>query len=80
LNHPAHRFAAGVGSKVIFDGDLQMALAQQIASAKVGVRSRDMTIILGYSIFALGMLLAIYLAGSPPGTEAADFANMVAFS
>lgn len=56
-----------------------MALAQQIASAKVDVRSRDMTIILGYSIFALVMLLAIYLAGSGPGTEAADFANMVAF-
>lgn len=48
-----------------------MAFAQQIASAKVDVRSRDMTIILGYSI--------IYLAGSGPGTEAADFANMVAF-
>jgi hypothetical protein len=38
-----------------------------------------MTIILGYSIFALVMLLAIYLAASGPGTEAADFANMVAF-
>jgi hypothetical protein len=56
-----------------------MALAQQIASAKVDVRSRDMTIILGYSIFALVMLLAIYLAASAPGTEAADLANMVAF-
>jgi hypothetical protein len=56
-----------------------MALAQRIASAKVDVRSRDMTIILGYSIFALVMLLAIYLATSGPGTEAADFANMVAF-
>jgi hypothetical protein len=56
-----------------------MALAQQIASARADVRSRDMTIILGYSIVALVMLLAIYLAGSGPGTEAADFANMVAF-
>jgi hypothetical protein len=56
-----------------------MALAQQIASAKVDVRSRDVTIILGYSIFALVMLLAIYLAASGPGTAAADFANMVAF-
>ena len=56
-----------------------MALAQRIASAKVDVPSRDMTIILGYSIFALVMLIAIYLAASGPGTEAADFANMVAF-
>ena len=56
-----------------------MALAQQIASARADVRSRDMTIILGYSIVALVMLLAIYLAGSGPGTEAADFAHMVAF-
>ena len=56
-----------------------MALAQQVASAKVDVPSRDMTIILGYSIFALIMLLAIYLAASGPRTEAADFANMVAF-
>ena len=56
-----------------------MALAQQVASAKVDVPGRDMTIILGYSVFALVMLLAIYLAASGPGTEAADFANMVAF-
>jgi hypothetical protein len=50
-----------------------MALAQQVASAKVDVRSRDMTIV------ALVMLLAIYLAASGPGTQASDFANMVAF-
>lgn len=56
-----------------------MALAQQVASARVDVPSRDMTSILGYSFFALVMLLAIYLAASGPGTEAADFANMVAF-
>jgi hypothetical protein len=56
-----------------------MALAQQLASAKVDVRSRDMAIILGYSIIALVTLLAIYLAASGPGTELADFANMVAF-
>jgi hypothetical protein len=56
-----------------------MALAQQVASAKADVPSRDMTIILGYSIVALVVLLAIYLAASGPGTDAADFANMVAF-
>jgi hypothetical protein len=38
-----------------------MELAQRVASAKVDVRNRDMTIIL-----------------SGPGTEPADFANMVA--
>jgi hypothetical protein len=56
-----------------------MAQAQQVASAKVDVPSRDMTIILGYSIVALVILLAIYFAASGPGTEAVDFANMVAF-
>lgn len=47
-----------------------MAFAQQVASAKVDVRSRDMAAILGPLIFAL-------LTG--PGFEAADFADMVAF-
>lgn len=56
-----------------------MALALRVASAKVDVRSRDMTIILGYPIVALVMLRATYLAASGPGTEAAGFANMVAF-
>jgi hypothetical protein len=57
-----------------------MALAQQVASAKVDVRSRGMKMLLGYSIVAVAMLPAIYPAASGPGTEAADFANMVAFA
>jgi hypothetical protein len=58
-----------------------MELAQQvrIASAKADVRGRDISIILGYSIFALVMLLAIYFAAGGPGTAEADFANMVVF-
>lgn len=58
-----------------------MELAQQVrlAPAKADVRSRDMTIILGYSILSLVMLLAIYLASGGPGTASVDFANMVVF-
>ncbi len=57
-----------------------MALAQQVrlSAAKSGERGHDMAILLGYSIFAIVMMLAIYLAGGP-GTEAADFANMTVF-
>jgi hypothetical protein len=59
-----------------------MALAQQVrlaSTTKADVRSRDMSIILGYSIFALVTLLAIYLAAGGPGTASADLANMVVF-
>ena len=58
-----------------------MAFAQQvgIASAKPDVRGGGTRIILGCSILALVMLLAIYLAAAGPGTASADFANMVAF-
>jgi hypothetical protein len=58
-----------------------MELAQQVrlSPAKADVPSRDMSIILGYSVLALVMLLAIYLAAGEPGTAQADFANMVVF-
>jgi hypothetical protein len=58
-----------------------MELAQQvrIASTKTKAPSRDFSIVLGYSVIALLMLIAIYLAAGGPGTAAADFANMAAF-
>jgi hypothetical protein len=58
-----------------------MELTQQVrlASAKPDVRSRDLTIILGYATFAVVTLIAIYLAAGGPGTAAADFANMTVF-
>jgi hypothetical protein len=58
-----------------------MELAQQvrIASTKTDVRSRDLTIILGYSVLALVMLVALYLAAGEPGTAPLDFASMTVF-
>jgi hypothetical protein len=58
-----------------------MELAQQvrIASTKADAPSRDLSIILGYSVLAVVMLIAIYLAGGEPGTASGDFANMTVF-
>ena len=59
-----------------------MALAQQVrltAAPRGGERSHDMTILLGYSVCAILMVIAIYLASGGPGTEAVDFANMTVF-
>jgi hypothetical protein len=58
-----------------------MALAQQVrlTAAKGDERNRDMTILLGYSIFAIIAMIAIYLASGGPGTDVADFATMSAF-
>ena len=58
-----------------------MALAQQVrlTAAKGSERRHDMTILLGYSVFAIMMVIAIYLASSGPGMEFADFATMSTF-
>jgi hypothetical protein len=58
-----------------------MEVAQQVRlnTARGDVRSRDMTIMLGYSILAILLLSAIYFASGPPGTSAADFTSMVVF-
>jgi hypothetical protein len=58
-----------------------MALAQQVrlTATKSDERNHDMTILLGYSVFAIVMVIAIYLASGGPGTDVADFASMSAF-
>jgi hypothetical protein len=58
-----------------------MALAQQVrlTATKRDERSHDVTILLGVSVFAILMVIAIYLASGGPGTEVADFATMSAF-
>jgi hypothetical protein len=58
-----------------------MALAQQVrlSATKSDERNRDTAILLGYSIFAIVMVIAIYLASGGSGTDIADFANMSAF-
>jgi hypothetical protein len=58
-----------------------MELAQQvrIASTKADAPSRDMSIMLGYSVLALVLLIAIYFAGGEPGTASGDFATLTVF-
>ncbi len=58
-----------------------MALAQQVrlTATKSDERNHDTAILLGYSIFAIVMVIAIYLASGGSGTDIADFANMSAF-
>jgi hypothetical protein len=40
------------------------------------VKSYDMTIILGYAIFAIVFLAAVYFDSVSPGTALGDFASM----
>jgi len=58
-----------------------MEFAQQIRHgvAKTEVRSREMTIILGYSLLAVLMLMAIVLAFGAPGVSPEDLASMTVF-
>jgi hypothetical protein len=58
-----------------------MALAQQVrlSATRSGERSHDMTILLGFSVFAIVMVIAICLASGGAGTDVADFASMSVF-
>lgn len=58
-----------------------MELAQQVrhASTKSDIRSRDLSIIVGYLAFALLLLVAIYLAAGQTGTAPIDVVDMTAF-
>ena len=58
-----------------------MELAQQVAHrvVKRDERNHEMTIILGYSILAVLMLMAIVLAFGGPGVSPEDLASMTVF-
>jgi hypothetical protein len=58
-----------------------MEIIQQsrFTPVKAEVRSRDTTIILGYSILAIVFLTAMYFASTSSGTAPADFAMMTVF-
>jgi hypothetical protein len=75
------RFCGGWNPKVIFEGDLKMELAQQVrhGAVKGQERNHEITIILGYSIFAALMLMAIVLASGGPGVSPEDLASMTVF-
>jgi hypothetical protein len=58
-----------------------MSLAQQarLTATRSSERGHDMTILLGYSVLAIVMVIAICLASGGPGTDVAGFATMSAF-
>jgi hypothetical protein len=43
------------------------------------VKSRDVTIMLGYSILGIVLLIAIYFGSMSSGTAAGDLASMIVF-
>jgi hypothetical protein len=58
--------------------DDTMEIAEQI-TAQREVKNYDMSILLGYSIFAIVVLIVIYFDSMSPGTASADFASMTVF-
>ncbi len=58
---------------------MELAQPVRIAPAKADAPSHDMSIILGYSVLAVVMLIAIFLAGGESGTAPGDFVSMTVF-
>jgi len=58
-----------------------MAIAEQarLDTIQHTARSHDTAILFGYSIFAIVLLIAIYLGSMSSGTAPADFASMTVF-
>jgi hypothetical protein len=57
-----------------------MEIAEQFTAqrqaADVEVKNYDMSILLGYSIFAIVLLIVVYFDSTSPGTALGDFASM----
>jgi hypothetical protein len=58
---------------------MELAHKVRLTAPKGDARSYDFTILLGYSVFAVVLMAAIYFAASGPGTSAVDLATMGAF-
>jgi hypothetical protein len=58
-----------------------MAIAQRtkFETAQHEVRSHDVTVILGYTAFAILLLIAMYFGSMSSGTAPGDFATMTVF-
>jgi hypothetical protein len=60
-----------------------MAITEQFTTQRqaedVEVKSYDMSILLGYSIFAIVLLIVVYFDSMSPGTASGDFASMTVF-
>jgi hypothetical protein len=60
-----------------------MAITEQFTTQRqaedVEVKKYDMSILLGYSIFAIVFLIVVYFDSMSPGTASGDFASMTVF-
>ena len=52
---------------------------RNLEAEDVEVKSYDMSILLGYSVFAIVFLVVVYLDSISPGTASVDFASMTVF-
>jgi hypothetical protein len=62
-------------------GDKTMGIAQQtrFESTQREARNHDKAILLGYSVFAILLIIGLYLGSMSPGTAPSDFASMIVF-
>jgi hypothetical protein len=62
-------------------GDKTMGIAQQtrFETTQREVRNHDAMILAGYSVFAILLIIGLYLGSMSPGTAPGDFASMIVF-
>jgi hypothetical protein len=58
---------------------MEIVHSTKFNTAQREVRSHDATIILGYAVLAIVLLIAIYLGSLSSGTAPGDFATMTIF-
>jgi len=58
---------------------MEIARQNRFDIAQRQVKNHDAMILLGYSIFAIVLLTAIYFGSMSPGTAPGDFGSMIIF-
>jgi hypothetical protein len=58
---------------------MEIARQTRLETAQRSIRSHDVTVLLRYSIFAIVLLIAIYLGSMSAGTARGDLAMMTVF-
>jgi|GEM_PF-3399912 hypothetical protein len=58
---------------------MEIAPQTRLETTQREVRNHDKTILLGYWVVALLLLIGLYLGSMSPGTAPGDFASMIVF-
>jgi len=58
---------------------MTVAESNRSGSAEFRVKDHDVKIILGYVVFTIALLIAIYAASTSPGTAPGDFVSISVF-